>query len=159
MTETTLTIANTLKTLVATVFPAVGFASAGTPELAVQGKSLPAGLRPPCVLILAGEGTYMDSTLTRRQQFHLILIDLLAGSDDARTAAALGRFDALQELFPPDGLQSGDIVFIPESFRLLDCPDARAAACLTVAALSPSQETTASGSGTTASAGSDGTQF
>lgn len=159
MTETTLTIANTLKTLVTTVFPAAGFASAGTPELAVQGKSLPAGLRPPCVLVLAGEGNYMDSTLTRRQQFHLILIDLLAGSDDARTAAALGRFDALQELFPPDGLQSGDIVFIPESFRLLDCPDARAAACLTVAALSPSQETTASGSGTTASAGSDGTQF
>lgn len=142
MTEATLTIANELKTLVATVFPAVGFASASTPELAVQGKSLPAGLRPPCVLILAGEGIYTDSTLTRRQQFHLILIDLLAGSDDARTAAALGRFDALQELFPPDGFSSDDTVFIPESFRLLDCPDARAAACLTIAALTPTETTT-----------------
>ena len=142
MTEATLTIANELKTLVATVFPAVGFASASTPELAVQGKSLPAGLRPPCVLILAGEGIYTDSTLTRRQQFHLILIDLLTGSDDARTAAALGRFDALQELFPPDGFSSDDTVFIPESFRLLDCPDARAAACLTITALTPTETTT-----------------
>ena len=142
MTEATLTIANELKTLVATVFPAVGFASASTPELAVQGKSLPAGLRPPCVLILAGEGIYTDSTLTRRQLFHLILIDLLTGSDDARTAAALGRFDALQELFPPDGFSSDDTVFIPESFRLLDCPDARAAACLTIAALTPTETTT-----------------
>ena len=153
MNEATLTIANALKTLVANSFPAVGFASASTPELAVQGKSLPAGLRPPCVLILAGEGTFIDSTLTRRQQFHLILIDLLASSDDARTAAALGRFDALQELFPPDGLQSGDIIFIPESFRLLDCPDARAAACLTIIALSPSQASTDSVSGSTDSAG------
>ena len=155
MNEATLTIANELKTLVGTVFSAVGLASASTPEVAVQGKSLPAGLRPPCVLILAGEGVYTDSTLTRRQQFHLILIDLLAGNNDARTAAALGRFDSLQELFPPEGLQSGDIVFIPESFRLLDCPDARAAACLTVAALSPSQGTTETVSGSTASAGSD----
>lgn len=138
MTTATLTIANTLKSLVAVSFPAVGFVTAGTPETAVQGKSLPAGLRPPCVLILAGDGAFTDSTLTRRQQFHLILIDLLSGSGDARTAAALGRFDALQELFPADGLQSGDIVFIPESFRLLDCPDARAAACLTVIAESPS---------------------
>ena len=56
MTAATLTIANALKALVADAFPAVGFATAGTPELAVQGKSLPAGLRPPCVLILAGEG-------------------------------------------------------------------------------------------------------
>ena len=90
------------------------------------------------MLILAGDGSYTDSTLTRRQQFHLILIDLLAGSDDARTTAALGRFDALQELFPPEGVQSGDVVFLPESFRLLDCPDGRAAACLTIAAMSPS---------------------
>lgn len=156
MSTATLTVANTLKSIVAASFPAVGLASASTPELAVQGKSLPAGLTPPCVLILAGDGAYTDSTLTRRQQFHLILIDLLAGSDDARTAAALGRFDALQELFPPEGMQSGDIVFIPESFRLLDCPDARAAACLTIAALSPSQTATGSGSGSTA-AGSSAT--
>ena len=151
MTAATLTVANALKDLVATSFPAVGFVTAASPETAIQAKALPAGLRPPCVLILAGDGIYEDSTLTRRQQFHLILIDLLAGSDDARTAAALGRFDALQELFPAEGLQSGDIVFIPESFRLLDCPDARAAACLTVAALSPAQTTTDSGSGPTAS--------
>ena len=158
MNEATLTIATTLKTIVAASFPAVGLASASTPELAVQGRSLPAGLRPPCVLILAGDGIYTDSTLTRRQQFHLILIDLLAGSDDARTAAALGRFDALQELFPPDGLQSGDVGFIPESFRLLDCPDARAAACLTIAALSPSQTATAASvAGSTASAESNET--
>ena len=138
MNTATLTIANTLKNLVSAEFPAVGFVTGGTPETAVQGKSLPAGLRPPCVLILAGDGLFTDSTLTRRQQFHLILIDLLAGSGDTRTAAALGRFDALQAMFPAEGLQSGDIVFIPESFRLLDCPDARAAACLTVAALAPS---------------------
>ena len=138
MNTATLTIANTLKKLVSAEFPAVGFVTAGTPETAVQGKSLPAGLRPPCVLILAGDGLFTDSTLTRRQQFHLILIDLLAGSGDARTAAALGRFDALQAMFPAEGLQSWDIVFIPESFRLLDCPDARAAACLTVVALAPS---------------------
>ena len=152
MTAATLTAANELKSLVADVFPAVGFVTAGTPEQAVQGRHLPAGLRPPCVLILAGEGSFTDSTLTRRQQFHLILIDLLAKSDDARTAAALGRFDALQELFPADGVQSGDIVFLPESFRLLDCQDARAAACLTVVAMSPSE--TAADSGSTASAGS-----
>lgn len=157
MSTATLTVANTLKTIVAAAFPAVGLASASTPELAVQGKSLPAGLTPPCVLILAGDGAYTDSTLTRRQQFHLILIDLLAASDDARTAAALGRFDALQDLFPPEGMQSGDIVFIPESFRLLDCPDARAAACLTIAALSPSETTTGSDSDSTASTESAGT--
>lgn len=139
----TLTVANALKSLVSTTFPAVGFVTAATPETAVQAKYLPAGLRPPCVLILAGDGVYTDSTLTRRQQFHLILIDVLAGTNDSRTAAALGRFDALQALFPPEGLSSGDIVFIPESFRLLDCPDARAAACLTVAALSPSEITNA----------------
>ena len=138
MNAATLTVANELKALIAETFPVVRFVTAGTPETAVQARSLPAGLRPPCVLILAGDGVYTDSTLTRRQQFHLILIDVLAGNNDARTAAALGRFDALQELFPAEGLRSGDIVFLPESFRLLDCPDARAAACLTVAALSPS---------------------
>ena len=156
MTTATLTVANTLKAIVAETFPAVGFVTAGTPETAVQGRSLPAGLRPPCVLILAGDGIYTDSTLTRRQRFHLILIDLMAGSNDARTVAALGRFDTLQELFPSEGLQSGDIVFIPESFHLLDCPDARAAACLTVAALSPSEAATGSNSGSTA-AGSSST--
>ena len=151
MTAATLTAANALKSLVADEFPAVGFVTAGTPELAVQGRHLPAGLRPPCVLILAGEGGYTDSTLTRRQQFHLILIDLLAKSDDARTAAALGRFDALQELFPSDGVQSGDVVFLPESFRLLDCPDARAAACLTVVAMSPAEAETEDVPGSAAS--------
>ena len=157
MTAATLTVANTLKTLVCATFPSVGFVTAATPETAVQTRSLPAGLRPPCVLILAGDGVYTDSTLTRRQQFHLILIDVLAGTNDARTAAALGRFDTLQELFPAEGFQSNDIVFIPESFRLLDCPDARAAACLTVAALSPS-EATGTVSGSTASTGSATTQ-
>ena len=100
MTASTLTVANALKALVSASFPAVGFVTAGTPETAVQARSLPAGLRPPCVLILAGDGVYTDSTLTRRQQCHLILIDVLAGTNDARTAAALGRFDALQQLFP-----------------------------------------------------------
>ncbi|MBP5585134.1 MAG: hypothetical protein J6Y92_02130 [Lentisphaeria bacterium] len=157
MTAATLTVANALKSIVADSFPAVGFVTAGTPETAVQARCLPAGLRPPCVLILAGDGVFTDSTLTRRQQFHLILVDVLAGSNDARTAAALARFDTLQELFPADGLQSGDIVFIPESFRLLDCPDARAAACLTVAALSPSEPETETVSGSTASAGSGST--
>ena len=156
MTAATLTVANTLKSVVSATFPAIGFVTAATPETAVQAKHLPAGLRPPCVLILAGDGVYTDSTLTRRQQFHLILIDVLAGTNDARTAAALGRFDTLQALFPADGLQSGDVVFIPESFRLLDCPDARAAACLTVAALSPSQSP-AVVSGSTAAAGSGAT--
>ena len=155
MTAATLTVANMLKSIVSATFSAVGFVTAATPETAVQAKSLPAGLRPPCVLILAGDGVYTDSTLTRRQQFHLILIDVLAGTNDARTAAALGRFDSLQELFPAEGLQSGDIVFIPESFRLLDCPDSRAAACLTVAALSPTDITV---SGSTTSAGSNSTQ-
>ncbi len=151
MTAATLTVANALKSIVADVFPAVGFVTASTPENAVQARSLPAGLRPPCVLVLAGDGVYTDSTLTRRQLFHLILIDVLAGTNDARTAAALGRFDALQELFPAEGVQSGDVAFIPESFRLLDCPDGRAAACLTVAALSPSQDAADPVSGSTAS--------
>jgi len=156
MTAATLTVANALKSLVSATFPAVGFVTAATPETAVQTGSLPAGLRPPCVLILAGDGIYTDSTLTRRQQFHLILIDVLAGTNDARTAAALGRFDTLQELFPAEGIQSSDIVFIPESFRLLDCPDSRAAACLTIAALTPADTSV---SGSTASAGSASTQF
>ena len=151
MTAATLTVANALKAVVTDTFPSAGFVTAGTPETAVQARSLPAGLRPPCVLILAGDGIYTDSTLTRRQLFHLILVDVLAGSNDARTAAALGRFDALQELFPAEGLQSGDTVFIPESFRLLDCPDGRAAACLTVAALSPTETATSPVSGSTAS--------
>jgi hypothetical protein len=156
MTAATLTVANTLKSVVSATFPAIGFVTAATPETAVQAKHLPAGLRPPCVLILAGDGVYTDSTLTRRQQFHLILIDVLAGTNDARTAAALGRFDTLQELFPAEGIQSSDIVFIPESFRLLDCPDSRAAACLTIAALTPADTSV---SGSTASAGSASTQF
>ena len=156
MTAATLTVANTLKSVVSATFSAVGFVTAATPETAVQAKHLPAGLRPPCVLILAGDGVYTDSTLTRRQQFHLILIDVLAGTNDARTAAALGRFDTLQELFPAEGIQSSDIVFIPESFRLLDCPDSRAAACLTIAALTPADTSV---SGSTASAGSASTQF
>ena len=156
MTAATLTVANTLKSVVSATFPAIGFVTAATPETAVQAKHLPAGLRPPCVLILAGDGVYTDSTLTRRQQFHLILIDVLAGTNDARTAAALGRFDTLQELFPAEGIQSSDIVFIPESFRLLDCPDSRAAACLTIAALTPADTSV---SGSTASAGSASTHF
>jgi len=156
MTAATLTVANTLKSIVSATFPAIGFVTAATPETAVQAKHLPAGLRPPCVLILAGDGVYTDSTLTRRQQFHLILIDVLAGTNDARTAAALGRFDTLQELFPAEGIQSSDIVFIPESFRLLDCPDSRAAACLTIAALTPADTSVSS---STASAGSASTQF
>ena len=66
MTAATLTVANALKSLVTATFPAVGFVTASTPETAVQAKSLPGGLRPPCVLILAGDGAYTDSTLTRR---------------------------------------------------------------------------------------------
>ena len=135
MTAATLTIANALKALVADAFPAVGFATAGTPETAVQAKSLPAGLRPPCVLILAGDGGYTDSTLTRRQLFHLILIDKLKGHGDTRAASAWTQFDTLQALFPQDGVEVGGTVFLPESFRVLECADNRAAACLTVAAV------------------------
>lgn len=133
----TQTIAQTLKNLVAASFPAVGFVTGGSPEQAAAGKSLPAGIRPPCVLVMSGDGAWTDSTLTRRQHFHLVLIDLLKGDGDARAAAAWAQFDALQNLFPPDGMQSGGIVFLPESFRLLECSDARAAACLTVRAVSP----------------------
>ena len=133
----TQTIAETLKSIVAASFPAVGFVTGGSPEQAVAGKSLPAGIRPPCVLVMAGDGAWTDSMLSRRQHFHLVLIDLLKGDGDARAAAAWAQFDALQNLFPPDGTQSGGIVFLPESFRLLECSDARAAACLTVTAVSP----------------------
>ena len=64
MTAATLTVANALKSIVSATFSAVGFVTAATPETAVQAKHLPAGLRPPCVLILAGDGVYTDSTLT-----------------------------------------------------------------------------------------------
>ena len=131
------TIAETLKNIVATSFPAVGFVTGGSPEQAASGKSLPAGIRPPCVLVMAGDGVWTDSTLTRRQSFHLVLIDLLKGSGDARTVAAWTQFDTLQALFPPEGTQSNGIVFLPDSFRLLECSDARAVACLTVTAVSP----------------------
>ena len=134
---TTSTVANTLKTIVSASFSAVGLMTGGTPEHAAAGKSLPGGIRPPCVLILAGDGNSTDSTLTRRQLFHLVLIDVLKGSGDARATGAWAQFDALQALFPPEGLQSGEIVFIPESFRLLECSDARAAACLTLTATTP----------------------
>lgn len=133
----TQTIAETLKSIVAASFPAVGFVTGSSPEQAAAGKSLPAGLRPPCVLVMAGDGSWTDSTLTRRQLFHLVLIDQLKGDGDARAAAAWAQFDALQNLFPPEGMQSGGIVFLPESFRLLECSDARAAACLTVTVIAP----------------------
>ena len=132
-----LDVANLLKNHVAGSFPAVRFVTCGTPEEAVNGKSLPGGIRPPCVLILAGEGAHTDSTLTRGQQFHLILIDSLKGTGDARAAAVWSKFDELRAQFPPDGMQSGEVVFLPESFRMLESADGRAAACLTVAALVP----------------------
>ena len=133
----TLDVANALKELISASFSSVGFMTGGTPEHAAAGKALPGGIRPPCVLILAGDGVCTDSTLTRRQQFHLVLVDVLKGSGDARATAAWTRLDALQSLFPPEGTQSGEVVFIPESFRLLECGDSRAAACLTIAATSP----------------------
>ena len=132
-----LDVANLLKNHVAGSFPSVRFVTCGTPEEAVNGKSLPGGIRPPCVLILAGEGAHTDSTLTRRQQFHLILIDSMKGTGDARATAVWSKFDELQALFPASGLQSGEAVFLPESFRMLESADGRAAACLTVAALVP----------------------
>jgi len=133
----TKTIADTLKNIVAASFSAVECVTGSSPERVAAGKSLPAGLRPPCVLIMAGDGVWTDGTLTKRQKFHLVLIDLLKGTGNARTDAAWTRFDALQALFPPEGVQSGGIVFLPESFRLLECSDARSAACLTVSASSP----------------------
>ena len=133
----TKTIAETLKSIVSASFPAVECVTGGSPERATAGKSLPAGLRPPCVLIMAGDGVWTDSTLTKRQRFHLVLVDRMKGTGEARTDAAWAQFDALQALFPPEGTQSGGIVFLPESFRLLECSDSRAAACLTVTASSP----------------------
>ena len=132
------TIADTLKTIVSQEFASVGFVTGDTPEQIALGKSLPAGTRPPCVLILAGEGFCTDSTLTRRRQFHLVLIDRLNGSGDARATALWTKFDTLLALFPADGTQSGDVVFLPESSRMLECADGRAAACLTVAVIFPS---------------------
>ena len=132
------TIADTLKTIVSQEFASVGFVTGDTPEQIALGKSLPAGTRPPCVLILAGEGLCTDGTLTRRNQFHLVLIDQLNGSGDTRATAVWTKFDALLALFPADGTQSGDVVFLPESSRMLECTDGRAAACLTVTAIFPS---------------------
>ena len=138
MNAATLPVANALKTLVSATFPSVGLVTAATPETAVQTKSLPAGLRPPCVLILAGEEACTDRTLTRRRQFHLVLIDRLNGSGDARATALWTKFDTLLALFPAEGTQSGEVVFLPESSRMLECSDGRAAACLTIAAVFPS---------------------
>ena len=132
------TVADKLKTIVAGEFASVGFVTGDTPEQIALGKSLPAGTRPPCVLILAGEGVCADGALTRRLQFHLVLIDQLNGSGDARAAAVWTKFDALLALFPANGTQSGDVVFFPESSRMLECTDGRAAACLTVVAVFPS---------------------
>ena len=132
------TIANTLKTIVAQSFDAVGYVTGETPEQVALGKRLPAGTRPPCVLILPGEGFCTDSTLTRRRQFHLVLIDRLNGAGDARATALWTKFDTLLALFPAEGRQSGEVVFLPESSRMLECTDGRAAACLTVAAVFPS---------------------
>ena len=131
-------IADTLKAIVAETFSNVGFVTADTPEQVALGNSLPAGTMPPCVLILAGEGSCADSTLTRRCQFHLILIDRLNDSGDARAPALWTKFDTLLALFPADGTQSGEVIFLPESTRMLECTDGRAAACLTVAAVCPS---------------------
>ena len=132
------TIADTLKNIVSQEFASVGFVTGDTPEQVALGKRLPAGTRPPCVLILQGVGFCTDSTLTRRRQFHLILIDRLNGSGDARATALWTKFDTLLALFPADGTQSGEVIFLPESTRMLECADGRAAACLTVAAVFPS---------------------
>ena len=131
------TIAESLKDIVSSAFPAVAFMTGDTPEQAALGKSLPSGIRPPCVLIMPGEGFCSDGVLTRRRQFHLVLFDLLETSGDARATAVWTKFDALLDLFPAEGTQSGDVVFLPESTRMLECTDGRAAACLTVAAVFP----------------------
>jgi len=133
----TATIAENLKTRVSGTFAATGFAASVTPEQIAAGRSIPPGLMPPCVLILAGDGVIEDSTLTRRQRFQLVLIDLLKGRGDARAVSAWTQFDALQALFPQDGVEVSGTVFLPESFRVLECADNRAAACLTVAAVTP----------------------
>ena len=133
----TATIAENLKTRVSGTFPATGFAAGVTPEQIAAGRSVPPGLMPPCVLILAGDGEVEDSALTRRQRFQLVLIDLLKGRGDARAVSAWTQFDTLQALFPQDGVELSGTVFLPESFRVLECADNRAAACLTVAAVAP----------------------
>ena len=133
----TATIAENLKTRVSGSFAATGFAAGVTPEQIAAGRSIPPGLMPPCVLILAGDGAVEDSTLTRRQRFQLVLIDLLKGRGDARAVSAWTQFDTLQALFPQDGVEVSGTVFLPESFRVLECADNRAAACLTVAAVTP----------------------
>ena len=117
------TVADKLKTIVSGAFASVVFVTGDTPEQVALGRSLPAGTRPPCVLILAGEGFCTDSTLTRRRQFHLILVDRLSGSGDARARAVWTKFDTLLALFPADGTLSGDVVFLPESSRMLECTD------------------------------------
>ena len=136
MTATT-TIAEKLKARVATVFPATGFAAGVTPEHIAEGRSIPAGLQPPCVLILAGDGAIEDGTLSRRQRFQLVLIDRLKGHGNDRATSVWTQFDLLQAPFPPDGVTVDGILFLPESFRILACTDSRAAACLTVAAVVP----------------------
>ena len=131
-------IADKLKDIVSTSFSAVAFVTGDTPEQLALGKALPPGIQLPCVLIMPGEGLCTDSTLTRRRQFHLVLIDILKTGGDARAKAVWAKFDTLLELFPAEGLQSGEVVFLPESTRMLECSDGRAAACLTVAAVFPS---------------------
>ena len=132
-------IAEMLKTIVSASFSSVGFATGETPELVAQGKTMPGGIRPPCVLILAGGGFRADSTVTRCRMFHLVLIDVLnASGGEVRAAEVWTKFDALLALFPAEGRQSGEVVFLPETTRMLECTDGRAAACLTVAAVFPS---------------------
>ena len=133
----TATIAENLKTRVTSSFAATGFVAGATPEQIAAGRSIPPGLMPPCVLILAGDGAIEDSTLTRRQRFQLVLIDRLKERGDARAVSAWTQFDTLQALFPQDGVEVSGTVFLPESFRVLECADNRAAACLTVAAVTP----------------------
>ena len=133
----TATIAENLKARVSGTFAATGFAASVTPEQIAAGRSVPPGLMPPCVLILAGDGEVEDSTLTRRQRFQLVLIDRLKGRGDARAVSVWTQYDTLQALFPQDGVEVGGTVFLPESFRVLECADNRAAACLTVAAVTP----------------------
>ena len=130
-------IAENLKTRVSGTFAATGFVAGATPEQIAAGRSIPPGLMSPCVLILAGDGAIEDSTLTRRQRFQLVLIDLLKGRGDTRATAAWTQFDTLQALFPQDGVEVSGTVFLPESFRVLECADNRAAACLPVAAVTP----------------------
>lgn len=132
-------IADALKSIVSASFSSVGFATGETPESLAQGKSMPAGIVPPCVLILAGAGFRADNTLTRGRLFHLVLIDSLSSSGgDGRATELWAKFDTLLGLFPAGGTQSGEIAFLPVSSRMLECADGRAAACLTVSAVFPS---------------------